>query len=310
MLETVLLSVCAFCQPGDPAAAVPWMGSAAHVQQERAKKHDPKTEKEKKADKTEKPPVYPELSVLHKQKIKRLFISLKNRNPKKRKAYEKDMIAIGRGAIPSLIDNGTTKHEGQGECVFNCLMALMDKRDAVTLNECYKSKERLLRLLAVLKIGTLKNEKFLNFLKDALKDGDPEIRLEAALGLVSLKCPVGIKEIILKRAENHNKKMPRLTETLPMLKHKAYTSLFTPYLVKHEDPKVRIVTAEVIADINDKGLKSTLGMALNDSHNLVQTAAVNALRKLVNGEEPRKFNNVFELVEIVNKWKKELGIIR
>jgi len=84
--------------------------------------------------------------------------------------------------------------------------------------------------------------------------------------------------------------------------------MFTPYLVRHKDPEVRISTITVILAINDKKLKKALGRALNDPHNLVKTAAVNGLRKLVNNEGPKEFSNVFVLVEAVNKWKKDLGM--
>jgi hypothetical protein len=122
------------------------------VQQATEGSDDPKTQ----GKKEEKPPVYPPLSALKKEKLKRLFTSFKNRNPTKRKGFEKDMIAIGRGAIPSLIKNGETKNKAQGECIFNCLTALMDERDLVTLKSCYQSKAERLRLLAVQEIAAIK----------------------------------------------------------------------------------------------------------------------------------------------------------
>lgn len=273
----------------------------------------PQTDKNKGAEDEKekyKPVEYPPLSPLHKEKIKRLYTKFKNRNPKKRKAYEKDMIAIGRSAIPSLIKNGTTGHEEMGECIYNCLSVLMDERDVVTLKTCYQSEAERLRLLAVVKIGAVKDPDLLDFLKEACKDESPKVRLEAGLGCAALGDASGVGEIIMKVSENRRNPPPRIMECLPNLKNHVYGSMFTPYLVKHDEPEVRIAAAHVIAEIGDRKLKSTLGRALNDHHNLVKTAAVNALRKLVNGEEPREFKNVFDLVEAVNKWKKELGEVR
>jgi len=220
------------------------------------------------------------------------------------------MIAIGRGAIPSLIQEATTKHESVGGCIYNCLMALMDKRDLVTLQSCMASKTERLRHMAVVKMAALKKPECTESLIKALEEKKSEIRLEAALGLASLGNPSGIGEIIKKIAKDRKNIPPGLMKDLPLLKGKVYGSMFTPYLVKHEDPEVRISAAMVIVGICDMRLKPILGKALNDPHNLVKTSAVNALRKMVNGEKPRQFKNVFELVEAVNKWKKKLGAIR
>lgn len=269
----------------------------------------PQDEKqEKKADK-DKPPEYPKLSPLHKEKCKRLFRSFKNRNASKRRSFEKDMIKLGRGAIPDLLKNAKTKHENQGECIYNCLVALMDKTDLVTLKKsCYESDCPRLKLLAVVKIASFAMPEQRSFLKFAAKSDDPQIKLEAALGLVAIQDPSAIGEIILKVSENRRNPSKRLLKDLPKLSGKTYASMFSPYLVRHKDPEVRISAITVILAINDKKLKQALGKALNDPHNLVKTAAVNGLRKLVNNQGPKEFSNVFVLVEAVNKWKKDLGM--
>jgi DUF917 family protein len=82
----------------------------------------------------------------------------------------------------------------------------------------------------------------------------------------------------------------------------------------HQGRSAEIVQPE---DVPDDALVASGGIMGSvkvldkiDPHNLVQTEVVNSLRKLVKNEQPKKFDNVFELVEEVNKWKKELGPIR
>jgi len=140
-------------------------------------------EKEDKKAEKDKPPEYPKLSPLYKEKCKRLFRSFKNRNATKRRGFEKDMIKLGRGAIPSLLASANTKHKDQGECIYNCLLALMDKTDLVTLKKsCYESDCPRLKLLAVVKIASFEMPEQRSFLKFASKSDDPQIKLEAALG--------------------------------------------------------------------------------------------------------------------------------
>jgi hypothetical protein len=262
---------------------------------------------EERDPKEEPPPVYPELSAIQKEKCKTLLRRFKNKNPKKRRGHEKEMIALGRGVIPYLIEKGSTTHKEQGECIYNCLFALMDHRDIVTLKSCYTSKEARMRLLAVSELAEMKKPILSDFLKKTLKDEESDIRLEAALGLMALSDPSGIGEVILAVAKSKESTPPlRLTRDLPLLKGKVYPSLFGPYVISHKDPEVRIASIQVIVYINDLGLKKALGRALSDPHNLVQAAAVNALRKLINNEEPRKFTTV-ELIDEVMRWKKTLG---
>ena len=276
-------------------------------------KDDPKGEKAKKSVDKEptKAPEYPKLNALHNEQVKRLFRNFKNRNPAKRKEHVAQMIQIGRGAVPDLLKYADTKHEAQGECIYECLMTLLDERDLFVLKDtCFKADSDRMRRLAVVRIARMEREDQAAFLKFGVKDRVEDIRLEAALGLLYLKDATGIGEIILAVAKNRKDPPKRLVEPLPKVKGKAYGSLFLPYLVKHKNPEVRIAACRVITWIEDKGLKGTLGRALNDPHNLVKTAAVNGLRKLVRGEDPREFKNVFQLVEAVNTWKKDLGLIR
>lgn len=258
----------------------------------------------------EKPPEYPKLSALDKEKFKRIMTRFKNRNPEKRKEAELEMMALGRGVVPVLISKSGTRYPDQLECIFNSLAGLTDERDRLTLLALYDSKVERMRFLAVLKIAGMKREDQVDFLKKALDDKNEEIRLEAALGLAFLKEPKGIGEIIFAVSRDRKDPPPRLFEPLPNLKNKTYESKFAPYLDEKQDPEVRIAAVMVITGIKDKSLKKVLNRALYDPHNLVQTTAVNGLRELLDGEGPGEYNNIFELVEEVNKWKKRLGPIR
>ena len=313
MLECVILAALAFSHFPPvlcltPGAALPAPQEVKGTSKGETGKQQKKKEEEE--EEKEKPPEYPPLKPLHRAQAKRLFTAFKNKNPEKRKEAEDTMIAIGRGTVPSLIEKGGTRQKDQGTCIYRCLLALLDERDVYTLKECYRSKTERMRMLAVVCMAGLKNPKHIDFLKAALEDREEAIRLEAALGLLALKDPAGIGVIILNVAKNRKNPPKRLMKDLPLLKGKVYDSLFTPYLIKHDDPEVKIAATLVITQIGDTRLKTVLGRALDDSHNLVQGAAVNSLRALLHHEEPKNYSNVFELVEEVNQWKKELGIIR
>lgn len=259
------------------------------------------------AEEDDDEPLYPALSPLEKDKAKHLLKDFRNKNPEKRKEFEKRMIDLGRGVIPFLIEQAATRHKTQAECIFNCLVALTDERDVEAMLECFQSKSIHLRRLSVIKIAAIRDEEHLDSLKKAYKDPDADIKLEAAIGLAYLGDPAGLGEIIVATAAEQPDPPARYKEAIPCLKGNVFTGHLFPYLLYHEDPAVRVVTAQMIGTMGDKKLVHVLAKALEDSHNLVQAATVNALRQLVNGEEPRKFDNMFELIEEVDKWKKKLS---
>jgi len=312
MIECLLLAACTYCfSPAAPNTASITILNKSIIctitQDDGDKKKDDKKAKKEQVKK----PEYPKLKPVYREKCKRLIRSFMNKNPKKRRKFEQDMIKFGRAAIPYMLDNANVKKAEQQECIYNCLFELMDEQDVETLKTtCYQSKHEIMKRLAVCKIASFEKPSHLNFLKFATKDKDPVLRLEAALGLVAIKDASGVGEIIMKVSENKRTTPKRLLANMPRLKGKAYESMFTPYLVKHENPDVRRSAVKVLLAINDINLKRIIGKALEDPHNLVKTEAVNALRQLVNKEKPKSYRNVFELVEEVNKWKKDLGLIR
>jgi len=269
------------------------------------------TEKTEKRDKKPKPPPIPPLSATDKEKAKRFLTFLKRSDPEKRRSYEDKMVALGRGVIPLLLEKAETTHKHQSGAIARCLTRLLDVKDRELLATLAKSKKAGLRMLVVIKYASTPKEEDKETLKTFLDDSVSEIRLEASLGLVRLGDPAGIKEIVINLAACTNAtKRQALTADLPNLKGKVYSSHFRSLATKHEDHEVRKATLEVIVAIGDKRVKDVLGLALKDDHNLVKGAAVNALRKLLKGQEPVTFPTVFDLVDAVEKWKNEPRISR
>lgn len=268
-------------------------------------------EETEKREKKQKAPPIPPLSATDREKAKRFLTFLKRSDPEKRRAYEDKMIALGRGAIPLLLEKAETTHKHQSGAIERCLEQLLDVRDSEILQKLAKSKKISLRKLVVAKYALAGREEDRERLKTFLEDKAPEIRLEASLGLIRLKDPAGIQAIILGLAVcKTDKERARLTAELPNLKGKVYSSHFRSLATKHENPEVRKAALEVIVAIGDKRVKDVLGLALKDDHNLVKGAAVNALRKLLKGQDPVTFPTIFDLVDAVENWKKELGVSR
>ncbi len=286
-----------------------WPGIPAnipeHAQADPPSSQEEQEKKEKEKKDKYKPLPIPALKTIQREQAQRYLKFLKTSNPKKRVKYEEKMIALGRGVIPLLLEKAETDHKHQAEGIARCLTTLLDARDSAILGGFSKSKKIRLRLIAVLKFSEARDPKYQEQLKVYLKDKDPSIRFEAAAGLVSLGDGRGVGEIILKLAEGRSREIERALADIKLLYGKVFDSLFTPYVCGHDDPKVRKAGIEIIVIIGDRKLKTVLVKALNDDHNLVKAAAVNGLRKLLKNQEPIKFPTVFDLVNAVEKWKKE-----
>jgi|GEM_PF-3362612 len=308
MFEILLLSCLSLCgTDGAVPRGVSLTPLCVALQQEPQGEGVRKAEQKKVEDKA--PPIE-KLNPVNREKAKRFLRALKTTNPKRRRTHEDKIIALGRGAIPVLLEKRGTTNANQAVGLERCLFELLDVRDADILKELTGSKKLWHRRVAAMKYSSSGRDKDRDALKAFIKDSDMSIRFEAALGLVRLADPTGIGEIVLKIGQGDDKDRKRALEDLNLLKGHVYSSHFRSLATRHEDPKVRKATIEVIVAIGDRKVKDVLGLTLSDDHNLVKSAAVNGLRKLLKDEEPITFPTVFDLVDAVEKWKKELGLIR
>jgi len=261
------------------------------------------------------PPVEapPELSTMEEQKAKRAIKNLRNSNAQRRAAVEEQVIAFGRGAIPLLIDASTTDHEGKQAGIVRCLVELADLRDRELVAAQVTSERAVLRRFAAREAAQTALPALLDLLPELLEDGDPEVRTEAALALVRNGREAGLSALADAFVEDGTEALrERILAALDGIvgegSHRALVDrLHVDERREREDPEgaaaERRAAVAMLRAIGDGAAVKALGTALDDSHNVVQRDAIDALRDIIEDAPPFEGQSIFQQINEVKRLK-------
>jgi len=262
-------------------------------------------------DEAELPPPEPppELSRLDRARLERALKTLRNSNAERRRATEQDIVEIGRGAIPELVDAATTDHEGKIDGLVTCLVALATIDDRELVAESLDSELVALRRFAVRKVGELGLPSHLDALEARLEDEDEDVRLSAGLALVANEREAAVTALV------PHLDGPRRDEILRAVAglrgagpHTALRAMLSVDKQREKrDPEgyadERRAVVAILHEIGDDAAVAGLARALDDPHNVVQRDAIDALRDLVEDKGPFEATSIFQQIKEVERLK-------
>lgn len=247
---------------------------------------------------TEAPPA---LTAVQEQKLDRALGKLRQNDAGRRAPAEAEVIAFGRGALPALEQATTTDHVGLMAGLQRCLVSLADLRDRELLERAATSERVVLRRFAAEAAGRLAWPAFHERLPALLADADGDVSLLAALSLAQVGREEGLGRMVDawvagRAAEGGSDRWSApIQSALAGLAgkgpHIALIARLTPdKQLEKEDPRasaeIRLAAVAMLRLLADEAAVRGLGKALEDSHNLVQQAAIDAVRQLVEGQPP------------------------
>ncbi|MHC5211481.1 MAG: HEAT repeat domain-containing protein [Planctomycetota bacterium] len=251
----------------------------------------------------------PELSAAKNEKLKRAVKKLRNDSDKHRHAAEADVIAFGRSAIPQLLDASTTDHEAMQDAILSCLAAVADINDRAIVAEQFGSERPLLRRFAAREAGESGLAALLDKLPPLLEDDDESVRLEAALALVANGREDGLGIATLAYTGPAKE---RVLAALPGVAGKGDHAPVAQLMVidpkrEKRDPEgaaqERLAAVQILHAIADPAAVRLLVRALDDKHNVVQRASIDALRALLEDKPPLETSSIFQQINEVKRLK-------
>ncbi|GJM20782.1 MAG: hypothetical protein DHS20C15_06970 [Planctomycetota bacterium] len=280
----------------------------------------------------ELPPVSapPELRGHIEQKLARSIKSLRNSNPEARAKYEKQVIGYGRAALPLLIEACSTDHEGKQAGLLLCLETLVELQDRELVAAQVASEHALLRRFAARTAGRWLWPPLIEALPPLLDDPAPEVREDAALSLLAAGNNAGLAVLLLQATEPTGRDVTeeqvtraaalkaRVLQVLPGLAERGDHRLLRDALIfdaglHRDDPAghaaTRRTAVQMLAAVGDHAAIVAIHGALDDSHNLVQRDAIDALRRLLEGKGAFEGGSIFAQINEVKRLK-ELGTAR
>ena len=322
-----LTTILALCVLIAPTQASPSTGARALSGPPTAQDEDPRA-----ALPTPEPP--PALTSAKIQKLGRSIKKLTSKKTKARLLAEEDILEFGRGAIPVLVKEAATTSPYKQLSVQRCLIALADLRDWDLVEAKLESPQVALRRFAARKAGELQLEHLIETLELLLEDADSEVRLEAAVALASLGSETSLGALAeaytqifrLEQDEDTNRSDEtleaslqvgvRIRASLPGLaglgNHATLIARLKsdPALEKTNPEKAALDRQSAIAmlmTIGDEAAIAGISRALDDTHNVVQRDAINALRHLLEDQPPFSGGSIFQQINEVKRLKEALA---
>ncbi|MGQ0553557.1 MAG: HEAT repeat domain-containing protein [Planctomycetota bacterium] len=257
----------------------------------------------------EAPPPLPKVDI---PKLERAIPKLRSESADYRAKVEREIIGLGRGALPELAKSAVTKDAFQQEGLVNCLAALADLRDRDFVQSSLTSAVVPLRRFAARKVGDYGRAvpELIEQLLPVLNDADESARTEAALSLLRCGRDEGLRQAALVFDTAWK---DRVLAALPGVANQGAHDSAAALLVidpkrEKEDAagaaKERLAAVQLLATIGDPASQKLLVRALDDKHNLVQRAAINALRRLLEGQGELKTISTFDQIKELERLKK------
>ncbi len=259
------------------------------------------------ADAAPAPP--PELPVAKAQALEREVAKLRNNSDAGRAKTEVEIIAYGRGAVPLLVKAGHTTHEGQRRSLANCLLAVTTLDDHPLVAELLTSPHIALRRFAARKAGELARPELLEPLHPLLQDADEAVRFEAAIALMANGDEAGLSVAApAMTGPLRDRVRAALKGVAGKGRHENVGAMLTidPQREREEPAvtsKERLAAVDLLHAIGDPAAVDWLLRALDDSHNVVQRNAIDALRDLLEQQGPMEGNSVFQQIKEAERIK-------
>lgn len=251
----------------------------------------------------------PSLSTARRAEADRAVMSLTTTKDAVRAKAEKEILGLGRGAIPALVAGAATSHEGRQGSIARCLLQLVDDRDRRLVEDALQSEHVALRRFAAAAAGRIGTVRLIEALPARLTDEDAEVRLEAALSLVDHGREDGLPLLVQAFDDTTRERiLPRLAGLADGSRQDALRARLTIDEQRMRlEPEVanaeRRAAVAMLAAIGDKQAIHGLSIALDDPNSLVQLDAIDALRRLVEDAEPFGASSIFAQIKEVERLK-------
>ncbi|MBK9384406.1 MAG: HEAT repeat domain-containing protein [Planctomycetes bacterium] len=132
--------------------------------------------------------------------------------------------------------------------------------------------------------------------------------------LLLLRCTLGDAESLPEIEKLLRKEWARWRDpahrALQGLRGKATSDAMLTRLQSSADEEERLFALRVLTSVGDKSAIDSIASFLDADARALREAAVNALRAIVDHQEPRYEVSVFDLVQLVEEWKKRLPSLK
>jgi hypothetical protein len=234
----------------------------------------------------------------------------KSRTPEMGVQAREALQACGASAVPFLLERyGKERDEGAQKRLREMLVELTAAEHTRLLAKDFESKHAQVRTFALWRAAAFPDPQLqpaaVAALARAQKPGakiDPEELYAAALCATSAGSIQGLTVLHDAATTKWDRRGPEIRTALEASRGSEAAAVVIPWL-KSDDRKRTVAALNLLAGCGDKAAVTAVRPFLDDSDFSVCTAAINALRGIVDGDPPLQQLPVFEAIETAKKWK-------
>lgn len=249
---------------------------------------------------------WPELSAADMERAKVLVRRLDDEDQAAVDAAAADLAGLGAAVGPYLLARLADRRPTAPARLRAILHDVVEPAYAPLVAEKAASKAPLVREWVVEFLALRHDPRWRAPLAKAAKDKSPDIVLRAQLGLAGLKDTDALAAVFERFAEEdwreHAEFVARCLEP-------ARSPEMAQWLVDHmppDDEHARIVGLRLMRSLAPKEYAGVIATFLDAEQHAVKKEAINALRAVVDGDEPLENLSVFQAIDQAKKWRERV----
>jgi hypothetical protein len=251
-----------------------------------------------------KPVEWPPLKETDKDKVLAFAGQFRKDNAQVREDAKTQLLALGAGAAPLLMQQVTDRADGVNEQLFAVLDAIVTKEHAPLLAREVKKPRPDLRRYLTLRLVRFSDRSLAPVFESLQQDKDEPTAFYARLALFSFGRKEPLPHVLAYTKAHWNEVAPLLADVLAPLRSRELAEAVFEAIAKAPVPD-KMTGLRLLRHLMVKEQGVVLRAYLEAADHTVKREAVNTARAL-HGEAPIDNLSVFQAIEMAKEWAKKL----
>jgi HEAT repeat protein len=254
-------------------------------------------------------PAWPRLGAGDEDRVKGLIARLGHKEPEEAARAEAALVETGTAAAPAMITRLSDGEENHNEVLERILDQVVHKEHVLLLVPYLADRRLSVRRFAAMRIAFYGNADMKPVFLGMRKDQEPEIAFMAELALARIGDQTSLPALLSAARESWSEKGAEIRFAARGLKGSKATTFLMEKL-DSRDIRTELSALRLLSVVGTKECVARIGLLLESTSHLHKKEAINALRGILDGEEPLDDLSVFQAIDMAKEWKERLRGLR
>jgi hypothetical protein len=250
------------------------------------------------------PITWPTLDSKQQQRLTFLLRKLDDEDPEVRAESETGLIELGAGIAPQLWAR-LGRDEDQAPVLARLLDTVVTPEYGPLVADRIDDRSIAVRRWCVAWLAQRHDQGYLPAMREKLGDKDAEIRFHAGLGVAGLGDLDGMPPVLAGCIEDWQSRAAATATALTPARGAKLADWLLDKM-REDDERTQITALRLLRYLGPKTYAARVAIHLDAQRAQVKKEAINALRVIVDGDEPLETLAVFQAIEQAKQWKARL----